>query len=135
VKRSNCHRSYYRCSEETCPAKKTVEQELIPKEGCPTKVWCTTASQHNHPRVCKWVDTVPNPGAIIVSVQEKHKYRLEDGYSDAQSHRGPLTDSPAVISHVIEEDSDNVSADSYDQMDDQRSRVLSQLSQSILVAQ
>merc|ERR1712010_304586 len=31
VKRSNCHRSYYRCSEAGCSAKKTVEQELVPR--------------------------------------------------------------------------------------------------------
>jgi len=106
VKRSNCHRSYYRCSEAGCSAKKTVEQELVPTDGVKSKVWCTTAGEHNHGRVCNALaGPGPNPGAIIVSVQDKHKYRVEEGYSDAQSHRG-------MLAQVIEEDSDNVSATS-----------------------
>lgn len=68
--------------------------------------WCTVATEHNHARVCKALEGPgPNPGAIIVSVQDKHMYRAEDGYSDAQTQRGAL-------SQLIEEDSDNLSASS-----------------------
>lgn len=43
VKRNNCHRSYYRCSEKTCTAKKTVERDLMLEDGKQAKVVCVRA--------------------------------------------------------------------------------------------
>jgi CheY-like chemotaxis protein len=70
VKRTNCQRSYYRCSAEGCEVKKTVERKLV-AEDLNADVLCTTQGEHNHPPICKPDITPKNPGVIIVAVRRQ----------------------------------------------------------------
>jgi len=74
VKRLDCQRSYYRCVEEHCQAKKTVERKLTPKPDGTIEACCSTVGEHLHA-----MPSVPtpmqgyNPGVLILPVRKKTK--------------------------------------------------------------